>query len=206
MSKCPEHIVQYMHEYLDGDISREHEQELKSYMRNCDDCQNHMQELTRTIAFVKSAAVIEAPPNFVEQVMQNLPKRKMRNGIQRWIRRHPILVATAMFCILMSASLFSGYKNDQEFSFTKQPNLQVLGQTVIVPEGETVKGDIVVKNGDIIVKGEVDGNITVINGKYMASTANVTGQIEEVDEAFEWLWYKIKSSVKSAWSFIDKNE
>ena len=87
------------------------------------------------------------------------------------------------------------------FLFTKQPNLQVEGQTVIVPKGETVKGDIVVKNGDIVVKGEVDGDITVINGKYMASTANVTGQIEEVDEAFEWLWYKIKSSAKSAWTF-----
>ncbi|MGG0658339.1 zf-HC2 domain-containing protein [Rummeliibacillus pycnus] len=206
MSTCPEHIVRYMHEYLDGDISREHGQELKAHMRNCEDCQKHMQELTSTIAFVKSAAVITAPPNFVEQVMQKLPKRKMRTGVQRWFRRHPILVAAAMFCIFMSASLFSGYNNDQEFSFTKQPNLQVEGQTVIVPEGETVKGDIVVKNGDIVVNGEVDGNITVINGKYMASTANVTGQIEIVDEAFEWLWYKIKSSAKSAWSFIDKNE
>lgn len=206
MSTCPEHIVQYMHEYLDGDISREHEQELKAYMRDCKDCQQHMQELTSTIAFVKSAAVIEVPPNFVEQVMQKLPKRKMRTGVQSWLRRHPFFVAAALFCIFMSASLFSGYKNDQEFSFTKQPNLQVEGQTVIVPEGETVKGDIVVKNGDIIVKGAVEGDITVINGKYMASTANVTGQIDEVDEVFEWLWYKIKSSAKNAWSFIEKNE
>ncbi len=206
MSRCPEHIVQFMHEYLDGDISHEHEQELKAHMRNCEDCQKHMQELTTTIAFVKSAAVIEATPNFVEHVMQRLPKRKIRSSAQRWLRRHPILVAVAMFCILMSASLFSDYKNDQEFAFTKQPNLQVEGQTVIVPEGKTVKGDIVVKNGDIVVKGEVDGNITVINGKYMASTANVTGQIEEVDQVFEWLWYKIKSSAKTAWSFIDKSE
>ena len=175
-------------------------------MRDCKDCQQHMQELTSTIAFVKSAAVIEVPPNFVEQVMQKLPKRKMRTGVQSWLRRHPFFVAAALFCIFMSASLFSGYKNDQEFSFTKQPNLQVEGQTVIVPEGETVKGDIVVKNGDIIVKGAVDGDITVINGKYMASTANVTGQIDEVDEVFEWLWYKIKSSAKNAWSFIEKNE
>ena len=43
------------------------------------------------------------------------------------------------------------------------------GQTVIVPNGEVVKGDIVVKNGDIVVEGEVDGNVTVINGQYMAS-------------------------------------
>ena len=48
------------------------------------------------------------------------------------------------------------------------------------------------KNGDIVIEGEVDGNVTVINGQYMASTAVVTGQIEEIDEMFEWLWYKIK--------------
>ena len=64
MSTCPDHIVQYMHEYLDGDISREHEQELKTHLRNCEDCQKHMQELTSTIAFVKSAAVIASTSKF----------------------------------------------------------------------------------------------------------------------------------------------
>lgn len=89
---------------------------------------------------------------------------------------------------------------------TKQPNLVVEGQTVIVPEGEVVKGDIVVKNGDLIVEGEVDGNVTVINGQYMASSAVVSGRIEEIDEVFEWLWYTIKNSVKTAMTFEEKEE
>jgi len=80
------------------------------------------------------------------------------------------------------------------------------GQTVIVPEGELVKGDIVVKNGDLIVEGEVDGNVTVINGQYMASSAVVSGRIEEIDEVFEWLWYTIKNSVKTAMTFDEKEE
>lgn len=97
--------------------------------------------------------------------------------------------------------------DDQHFSVTKQPNLVVEGQTVIVPEGgEVVKGDIVVKNGDLIVEGEVDGNVTVINGQYMASSAVVSGRIEEIDEVFEWLWYTIKNSVKTAMTFEEKEE
>ncbi|MNH35197.1 Anti-sigma-W factor RsiW [compost metagenome] len=96
--------------------------------------------------------------------------------------------------------------DDQHFSVTKQPNLVVDGQTVIVPEGEVVKGDIVVKNGDLIVEGEVDGNVTVINGQYMASSAVVSGRIEEIDEVFEWLWYTIKNSVKTAMTFEEKEE
>jgi hypothetical protein len=63
-----------------------------------------------------------------------------------------------------------------------------------------------VKNGDILVEGSVDGNITVINGQYMASTANVTGQIDEINQAFEWLWYKIKNGGKEILSFLGKNE
>lgn len=96
--------------------------------------------------------------------------------------------------------------DDQHFSVTKQPNLVVDGQTVIVPEGEVVKGDIVVKNGDLVVEGEVDGNVTVINGQYMASSAVVSGKIEEIDEVFEWLWYTIKNSVKTAMTFEEKDE
>ena len=30
----------------------------------------------------------------------------------------------------------------------------------------------------------------------MASTAVVTGTVEEIDKAFDWLWYKIKETVK----------
>ncbi len=191
MSTCPQHIVDYMHEYFDGDISREHEQELKKHLQMCSDCQQHMHQLSDTIAFVKSAAHITAPPHFEEQVMKRLPKGKNRVGVQKWFRRHPIIVAAAVFFLFMSATLLSSYPND-EFSVTKQPNLIVDGQTVIVPEGEVVKGDIVVKNGDIVIEGQVEGNVTVINGEYMASTAVVTGQIKEIDETFEWLWYEMK--------------
>ncbi len=75
----------------------------------------------------------------------------------------------------------------------------VQNDKVIVPEGEVVKGDVVVKNGDLEIKGEVEGNVTVINGQqYMASAGKVTGEIEEVDAIFEWLWYHIKTAAKDA--------
>jgi len=204
MNICPEHIIDYMHDYLDGDISREHEQELKQHLHSCGDCKQLMQELSETIAFVKSASHITAPPDFEAAVMARLPKPKNRVGMQKWIRRHPFFVAAAVFCLFMSATLLGNFMDDQHFSVTKQPNLVVEGQTVIVPEGEVVKGDIVVKNGDLIVEGEVDGNVTIINGQYMASSAVVSGKIEEIDEAFEWLWYSIKNSVKTAMTFEEK--
>nr|WP_106781763.1 zf-HC2 domain-containing protein [Lysinibacillus timonensis] len=192
MSTCPQKFVDYMHEYLDGDITREHEQELKQHLRSCPSCQQHMHELSDTVAFVKSAAHITAPPNFENETMNRLPKVKNRVGIQRWFRQHPFIVAAAVFLLFMSASLMGSYSDD-EFTVTAYPNLVVNGQTVVVPEGEVIQGDILVKNGDIVIEGEVEGNVTVINGEYMASTAVISGEIEVIDESFEWLWYEIKS-------------
>ena len=206
MSTCPQNYVEYMHDYLDGDISREHEQELKKHLQGCSECQQHMHELSDTVAFIKSATHIMAPPGFEENVMNRLPRRKNTAGIQKWLRKHPIFVAAAIFFLFMGATLLGSYPNDNQFSVTKQPNLIVAGQTVTVPAGEVVKGDIVVKNGNIVIEGEVDGNVTVINGEYMASTAVVSGQIEEVDQAFEWLWYEMKQIFNGFVSLFESDE
>ncbi|MER2007315.1 MAG: zf-HC2 domain-containing protein [Psychrobacillus sp.] len=212
MSACPERIVHYMHEYLDGEISREHELELKSHLQSCQECRNHMHELSDVVAFVKGAAHVEAPNDFTLSVMSRLPKEKSHTGVSRWFRQHPVLTAAAMFMLLMSSALFSNYNNDQQFSFTKQENVIVEGETVIIPEGQVVKGDLIVKNGDVRVDGELDGNLTVINGsvidgsKYMASTANVTGKTEEINKAFDWLWYTIKDTAKEITSFFKSNK
>lgn len=186
-----------MHAYLDGDISRDEEKILKSHLEACTECQEIMNGLRNAVAFLGSASEVKAPSGFVDGVMARLPKEKKQAGVHRWLRRHPLLAAAALFMILMSTSLFSSYGNDQQFSVTKQPNLVIEGEVVTVPAGETVKGDIVVKNGDLHIEGQVEGNVTVIRGtKYMASTAVVTGTTEEIDEVFDWLWYKIKTTAK----------
>ncbi|MCM3744857.1 zf-HC2 domain-containing protein [Sporosarcina luteola] len=197
MNTCQESVIHLMHAYLDGDISREEEQVLQKHLVECEHCREMMDELKMAALFLKDTAPVQAPEGFVSGVMARLPKEKSQAGFQRLLRRHPLVAAAALFLLLMSATLFSSYSNNQQFSFTKQPNLVVEGETVVVPAGEVVKGDIVVKNGNLRIEGEVDGNVTVIHGsKYMASTAVVTGKSEEIDQAFDWLWYKIKSTIK----------
>lgn len=197
MKQCPEHVVEYMHEYLDGDISQQHEKELRTHLKSCDACKKHMNELTNVVAFIKSAAVVSVPVGFTTNVMHRLPtKPHALKGVQRFLRRHPMLIAAAVFLILMSATLFSSFNNSKQFSVTKAPGIVVEGETVTVPAGKTVKTDLVVENGNLVVEGNVEGDVTIVNGKYMASTANVTGNVEEINESFEWLWYSMKNGVK----------
>ena len=139
--------------------------------------------------------------------MARLPKEKSHAGVSRWLRRHPILTAAALFFLFMSSALFTNFNEEQQFSFTKQENVVVEGETVIIPEGQVVKGDLVVRNGDVRIDGELDGNLTVINGsKYMASTAVITGKTEEINEVFDWLWFHIKDGAKEVVSFFEKEE
>jgi anti-sigma factor RsiW len=206
MKACPENIVHVMNDYLDGDISSTDEAMLKEHLKSCGDCQKLYRELSKTIAFVQSASHIQAPADFVQKTMARLPKEKKQANVERWFKQHPFLTAAALFCILTSGMLFSNFNNEQQFSFTKQPNLVVEGETVVVPEGKTVTGDLTVRNGDLRVEGELHGDVTIVNGEYMASSGVITGEIEEIDKAFEWLWYTIKNGVKEAASIFNTND
>jgi anti-sigma factor RsiW len=139
--------------------------------------------------------------------MAKLPKEKRKVGVQRWFRQHPLLTAASLFLVLMMGSLISSWDQDHQLSVSKQPNLVVQNDKVIVPEGEVVKGDVVVKNGTLEIQGQVEGNVTVINGEqYMASAGKVTGEIEEVNAIFEWIWYHIKKASKDIVSVFDNDE
>lgn len=201
---CPAKIIEYMHEYLDEEISAEHEKILREHIQTCKECQSHFHELKKTIALVQSTSNIKAPPNLTANVMARLPKEKKKIGVRRWFRHHPLLTAASLFFVLMAGSLFSTW-NDHQFSVSKQPNLKVENTTVIVPKGEVVKGDVVVKNGTLKIEGEIQGNVTIINGeKYLASAGHVTGEIKEVNKIYEWLWFEIKKTCKDLINIFDE--
>lgn len=203
MSACPEKIVTYMHEYLDGDINTTHEEEMKQHLHSCESCQTHLKELKNVVHLLQTLPTVQIPLGFKERVMEKLPKPKLKMKETHWLRKYPLLIAAAIFAIFMSASLLSGFNNSDEFAVTEHEALVVEGSKVTVPIGETIDGDLVVKNGDLTIDGKVNGDVTVVNGKYMASTANVTGEIEEIDETFEWLWYSIKDGAKKIFTTED---
>jgi len=193
---CSTNMIIYMHEYLDEEIEETHLKELQEHLNQCEACATHFHELKKTIALVQSTSHIQAPANFTENVLARLPKEQKQARLKRWLRHHPVLAAASLFFIFMASSLFSNWNQDHQFSVSKKPNIIVENNTAIVPKGEVVKGDIIVRNGDIKIEGQVEGNVTVINGKnYMASASQVTGEIKEIDEVFEWMWYHIKNPV-----------
>lgn len=204
---CPEQIIELMHDFLDEETNSQNEMVLREHLLSCKECETIFNELKKTIAFVKSTSSIKAPANFTVDVMNRLPKEKKKVGIQRWLKNHPLLAAASLFFVLMMGSLFSTWNQDREFSVSKQKNLIIKNDTVIVPKGEVVKGNVIVRNGKLKIEGEVQGDVTVINGKeYMASAGHVTGQIQEVNEVFDWIWYYIKKTAHEVVDVFDENK
>ncbi|MFZ3590287.1 anti-sigma factor family protein [Bacillus sp. DJP31] len=205
--KCDPKYIEYMHNFLDEDLILDQEKELRTHLQHCSDCQKHFHELKKTIALVQSTSHIHSPFDFTAKVMQRLPQEKKVVKVKRWLKIHPLLTAAAVFFILMLGSITTMWNEDQQLAVSKQSNLLIEENTVIVPEGTIVDGDLVVRNGDIKIEGEVRGDLTLINGdKYLASAGAVTGEIHEIDQMFEWIWYHLKKGIKETVSFFNTSE
>lgn len=142
---CSEQIIELMHDYLDEEIAPENEVILRKHLQDCKECEILFNELKKTEALVQGTSHMKAPPNFTQNVLSRLPKEKKKVGFQRWLRHHPVLTAASLFIILMMGSLLSTWNQDHEFSVSKQNNLVVKNDTVIVPKGKVVKGDVIVE-------------------------------------------------------------
>ncbi len=204
---CSKESVGLMHKYLDGDITRQEEEQLRIHLQGCELCQKHFHELKRAVTLVQSTEQVTAPADFTTKVMQRLPEEKKRMGYLRWFKTHPALTAAAIFVILMFGGVLSAWNENNSLVVSKQENLVIRGDTVIVPEGETVEGELIVKNGNLRIDGTVDGNVVLVNGELitdeasngsglMASAGEVNGELKQVDALFEWMWFHLKDIIK----------
>lgn len=196
--KCTDHYG-HVHAFLDGDIDELSNHELQEHLKSCSDCRQHLQELQKVIALVQSASHIQVSRDFTQKVMAQIPAPSKSIRFSGWLRNHPFLTAAAVFFFLMAGSTVASW-------FDRGSTLQVSSDSmdkltidhqrnvVIVPQGTTVNGDLIVQNGSIEVQGEVKGNVVAIDGKVvLASTAQVAGEAESIDAIFEWVWYELKN-------------
>ena len=212
--ECKTKYIKLMHKYLDGDLNKEEESILRAHLETCDTCQKHFHELSRTITLIQITEQPEVPANFSENVMKNLPTEKRHVKFVRWFKKHPMVTVAAIFFLFMFSGIFTMWHKDSELVVSKQEDLIIKGDTVIVPEGVTVVGDLFVKNGNLQIDGQVDGDVTLINGKlitgsvenddesdFLVASVDVNGEFKHIDVMIEWVWYKLKILFENIFSF-----
>lgn len=190
--------VSMMHDYLDDDLPEQQQRELKEHLLSCPECRTKFNELEQTdmLMFSLMHQTPVASEDLVGRIMNALPKSKKEKRFITWIKRHPALTAASLFIVVMLLSSVSFWNQDRQLVVRGSDLDQVVikGDTVIVPSGKTISGDLTVENGKTQVYGEVNGNVTVIDGSlYQASTAHISGQVKSIDQAVGWIWYKVTS-------------
>lgn len=208
MNNCKKEMVALIHKYLDEEINEGEKKKLNQHLEKCDHCKKHLTELQKSIAFIQSSSHITAPSDFTSLVMQQLPKQKKSVGWSKWAKNNPLIVAAAIFFLFFSISIISTVTTDQDIYVSGQGNVYIDKETkiVVVPEGEVIEGDLIVKNANLQVEGEVLGNVKVLKGQhYQASAGVVSGEIEEINQTFEWIWYNVKSFFSEVFNFGTEN-
>lgn len=188
--------VSMMHDYLDDDLPEQQQRELKEHLLSCPDCRVKFKELEQTDMLMFSLMHQNpiASDDLVSRIMSSLPKSKKEKVFITWIKRHPALTAASLFIVVMLMSTVTFWSPDRQLVVRGVDLDQIIikGNTVIVPSGKIVTGDLTVENGKTQVFGEVNGNLTVIDGSlYQASTAHISGQVKSIDQAVSWFWYKV---------------
>lgn len=186
-----------MHDYLDDDLERGRAVELKSHLESCSACNERFRELERTELMLFAAIkqrTAQVSDDLVDRIVSKLPSQRKQQAWIGWIRRHPALTAAAMFLVVMLFSAISLWESDDQLVVkTADPDQVIInGNTVTVPSGSKIAGNLTVENGKAEIYGDVEGNLTVIDGSYyQASTAHIAGEIKSIDQALDWIWYRI---------------
>jgi len=192
-----------MHEYFDGDLAHEDAAKLKAHLDGCPECRERFSGYERTEAFLNMALAAPVGRNaadgaaLADRIMGSIPGRR-RKRISRWFRQYPGVTVAAMLGIVLLASFIISWEQDNKLVVRGDDLSQIVieGNRVVVPEGARVDGDLIVENGEAVIGGEIRGNLTVIDGTVnMASTAKVIGEAREINQALDWIWYKLKSTV-----------
>lgn len=196
LMKCNAAIA-YMHDYLDRELSPEQTKELQAHLAVCPECRERLEALEKTDALIRSVPKpANAPDYMAYRIMKSLPKTRSTKTWTTWVRRHPAMSAAAMFLVVMVSSFVAMWNQSQQLTVrgADLEHVVIEGNKVIVPAGQKVAGDLTIENGVAEVLGDVQGNLTIIDGNVtLASTAHIAGKIKTIDRAVDWAWYKVTS-------------
>lgn len=194
---CQEAIA-FMHEHLDRDLKAESSKKLMDHLQTCSSCKQLFSQLERTEALLRVPQHCTSPPGMKERIMSRLPEPRSKRRSFMWIKRHPFVVLAMAACFIFGMNFVSIFYVDKDMVVQGSlDQLVIVGDTVVVPDGVTVHGNLKVERGKLQIDGNVEGNVTVINGSYnLASSAYISGHITVVDAALDWIWYKLKNMFK----------
>jgi len=184
-----------IHDYLDATLEGFELTELKQHLLDCPSCRKVLDGLEQAEACLRVMPQPSVDDGLADRIMLALPRRSKVIQFRGWLKRHPAISVAAVFVVVMMSSFLSLWNSEQEL-MVKGNDLEdviIQGDMVIIPEGSTVNGDLLIENGKLQVFGNIEGNLVVVDGSiFTASTATIAGQVTSVNETIDRFWFKVK--------------
>lgn len=185
-----------IHDHLDGTLTAEEAKRMKAHLDACPGCAGLLRQMEKAEAMVRVLGQVACPQDVKDKIMRSLPPERRRDEWKRWLKRHPAILVATVLIILMASSVFSAWNSNSTLVVKGKGSdldaeLIIIGKRVIVPAETQVNGDLIVENGDLQIEGKVFGNVTIVDGTLQASTANISGKVTRVNQAIDWIWYKV---------------
>ena len=199
-----EHVHERIQDYLDQNQPPEEFERLEAELREVD-AMDEFEEYRLLDARLRQLPAPKLSADFTSRVLAQLPDQvdtpsaallyqPQPSRFGGKMKQYPLLAAAAVFLLLSVGSL-GGYmaQEEHDLSYTNAPGIVAQNGEVVVPKGVTVDQDLYVEGGNVRIEGKVNGDVMTVDGKaYTASAGSVTGEIKEIDQLFERIWYGIK--------------
>lgn len=190
---CIQEMSERLHRYLDEEMTVTERQEYETHLAFCSTCMTQFTEVGVAIQKVSQVEWVKAPSGFTEQLMAQVevtypPKRNWRVPIVKYSG-----IAAAVLLVFGTGVMWAQPRGFSYQASHSSKGLVVADNKVIVPAGSVYNGDLTIQNGDVEVRGKVNGNVTALNGNVYvdrALGADISGETDEVNQELEkWVYY-----------------
>ncbi len=157
-----------LHQMQDEQLEQRCQQQLQQHLGECGLCRETEASLTKTVALLRAVSVVQAPAGFTADVLQRLP-RKVGRPMGRLFS-----VAAVILLLLASPIYFSDtLQNPQLICQDRQAVIIHEEGKFVVPADAVVRGNITVYQSDLLVQGQVLGDVQVVDGRFSLLGAGV---------------------------------
>ena len=178
-------------EYLDGEVSEEDRQQLSAHLERCPSCEGHFRGMSALAGSLDALAMVDPGDSFVRDVVGRIAagRRAARveevekaGGSFTWVL--PVLAwakgAAVMAMVILAfgmLSIFIPTNSPEAMVLSTDPKAHILvaGRDVQVPPATTVRGNLTVVDGNLVIWGKVEGDVRIIRGTVKSSSGSMVG-------------------------------
>jgi len=188
-------------------LSEEQQLNIAGHLETCLDCAAYVKEMNQIEGGLRNLSSVAAPDDFAANVLRCIPSWQVVRKVWSQWRVAGVAVAVLLFFGFPTYMLVEHPMPFVEFQ-DGSAKVEIVGQTVLVPENVVLKGDLTVYHASLKVLGRVGGNVYLVSSGYsLGRQGQIDGRIvvkehspwDKVVYGFRNISQEVRSYIRGAW-------